>query len=79
MSEDGSDWRDQIATLSPREHDALRLASAGLRSGEIGKQLGISEATVKSHLHRVYLKLGVTNRVEATSRYLRAAQGGNES
>jgi DNA-binding CsgD family transcriptional regulator len=71
-------WRAQIASLSPREHTALELAAAGLRSREIAERLGISEATVKSHLRRVYLKLGVTNRVQATSRYVRAARGGDE-
>jgi len=71
-------WREQLATLSSRERDALVLAASGLRSTDIGTRLGISEATVKSHLHRVYLKLNVKNRVEATAMYLRASQGGNQ-
>jgi DNA-binding CsgD family transcriptional regulator len=68
--------RQKLALLSGREREILGLAAEGLRSREIAARLGISEPTVKTHLHNVYRKLGVTNRVEATTTYLRADGGG---
>jgi DNA-binding NarL/FixJ family response regulator len=49
--------------LTPRENELARFVSQGLRNKEIAARLGISEGTVKIHLHRVYEKLGVTSRV----------------
>jgi DNA-binding CsgD family transcriptional regulator len=68
--------RHKLSLLSWREHEVLGLAADGLRSREIAARLGISEATVKTHLHHVYRKLGVSNRVEATTAYLRADGAG---
>jgi DNA-binding NarL/FixJ family response regulator len=57
--------RQKVARLlTPREHDLVRLVSQGMRNKEIAGVLGITEGTVKIHLHRIYDKLGVTNRVE---------------
>jgi two-component system nitrate/nitrite response regulator NarP len=53
-----------LASLAPRERAIARLVGAGLRNREIGDELGITEATVKVTLHRMYVKLGVANRVE---------------
>ena len=50
--------------LTPRERDLVRLVSQGMRNKEIAAVLGITEGTVKIHLHRIYDKLNVTNRVE---------------
>jgi DNA-binding NarL/FixJ family response regulator len=50
--------------LTPREAELARLVSRGLRNKEVAARLGISEGTVKIHLHRIYEKLGVTSRVE---------------
>ncbi len=50
--------------LTPREIELARLVSQGLRNKEIAARPGISEGTLKIHLHRVYEKLGVTSRVE---------------
>jgi DNA-binding NarL/FixJ family response regulator len=59
--------RDAAAgVLTPRESQLAALVARGLRNREIGDQLGISEGTVKIHLHRIYEKIGVANRVELT-------------
>jgi DNA-binding NarL/FixJ family response regulator len=52
------------AFLSARERDVTGFAAKGWSNKEIGERLGISEGTVKVHLHRVYEKLGVKNRLE---------------
>jgi DNA-binding NarL/FixJ family response regulator len=57
--------------LSRRENEVLELAADGWTNGRIAQRLFISEATVKSHIGHILRKLGVTNRVEAVSLYLR--------
>ena len=59
--------------LSPREEDVLRHIAMGLRNAEIADRLSISEETVKTHLNRIFRKLGVRDRVELA---LHAARGG---
>ncbi len=51
--------------LSEREHEVLLLLADGLGSGAIGVELYMSESTVKSHIARIYQKLGATNRAQA--------------
>jgi two-component system nitrate/nitrite response regulator NarP len=53
-----------LDSLAPRERAIARLVAAGLRNKEIGDELGVTEGTVKVVLHRMYVKLGVANRVE---------------
>jgi DNA-binding NarL/FixJ family response regulator len=50
--------------LTLREIELARLVSQGLRNKEIAFRLGITEGTVKTHLHRIYDKLGMAGRVE---------------
>ncbi|HET6469583.1 MAG TPA: response regulator transcription factor [Geminicoccaceae bacterium] len=50
--------------LTQRERELVTLVATGARNKEIGRCLGITEGTVKIHLHRIFEKLGVTNRVE---------------
>ncbi|MEO8378147.1 MAG: response regulator transcription factor [Acidobacteriota bacterium] len=52
--------------LTPREIDIVRVAATGARNREIGGKLGISEGTVKMHLHSIYGKLRINGRVELT-------------
>ncbi len=51
--------------LSPRELDVLRGLVRGSSNSEIGEALGIAESTVKRHLLKVFLKLGVPSRTAA--------------
>jgi two-component system, NarL family, nitrate/nitrite response regulator NarL len=53
-----------LRALTPRERAISGLVALGKRNRNIADELGISEGTVKIHLHRVYEKLGVTNRTE---------------
>ena len=52
-------------TLSEREINVLKLLAQGKSNKEIGSALFISEGTVKSHLKRIFRKLGVMSRTEA--------------
>jgi len=56
--------------LSARERTVLGLAARGLTNAEIGRELYISEATVKTHLTRACAKLGVSGRTAAVARAL---------
>ena len=53
--------------LTPRELEILTAVSRGLSNRGVGKELFLSDQTVKFHLHKIYRKLRVTNRTEATS------------
>jgi len=55
-------------TLSARETQVLILAGRGLTNAQIGRELFVSEATVKTHLLRAYAKLGVSGRTAAVTR-----------
>lgn len=56
--------------LSPRETEVLSQVARGLSNAEIGAQLFISEATVKTHIVRIFNKLGVSDRTAAVTRAL---------
>ncbi|HKY01389.1 MAG TPA: response regulator transcription factor [Burkholderiales bacterium] len=51
--------------LSPRQEVILGLLKKGLSNKEIGRELGISELTVKKHLVDLYGRIGVKNRTQA--------------
>jgi DNA-binding NarL/FixJ family response regulator len=51
--------------LSDRERDVLRLVGEGLPNKVIGMRLGIAEKTVKSHLTRIFERIGVSDRTQA--------------
>ena len=54
-----------LMQLTPRERDVLDLLVRGLSNPEICRELGISEATAKTHVSRVLQKLEVRDRVQA--------------
>jgi DNA-binding NarL/FixJ family response regulator len=54
-----------IATLTPRETDVLRLIGRGLRNNEAAAALGISKMTVTDYIKTIYRKLDVSSRAEA--------------
>jgi DNA-binding NarL/FixJ family response regulator len=51
--------------LSDREHQVLLLLADGLGAGGIAQKLYLSESTAKSHIARIYQKLGANNRAQA--------------
>jgi DNA-binding NarL/FixJ family response regulator len=51
-----------ISELTGREQQVAKLAKSGLSNKGIAKSLGLSEGTVKHHLHRVFQKLGIRSR-----------------
>lgn len=56
--------RDPLDALSGRERAVAALAQRGLRNKEIAEELGLTEGTVKVHLHKVFEKLGIRGRTE---------------
>lgn len=54
-----------LAGLSERETEVLRMMARGLSNTEIGQQLFITENTVKTHVARIFAKLGARDRVQA--------------
>jgi two-component system, NarL family, nitrate/nitrite response regulator NarL len=56
--------RSEKSLLSDREMEIVQLVAQGFQNKEIGKKLFISENTVKNHLHNIFDKLGVSDRLE---------------
>ena len=54
-----------LAELTEREREVFAALGEGLSNHVIGRRLGISEATVKTHVSRVLSKLGLASRVQA--------------
>jgi DNA-binding CsgD family transcriptional regulator len=76
MREKARQMRDrsgQVPTLTEREIDVLQLASHGLTVDQIAEHLCVSAATVKTHHHNIYARLGVSDKAEAVAWALRHA------
>jgi DNA-binding NarL/FixJ family response regulator len=56
--------REAATMLTPREIEMVGMVARGLRNKEMSERLAISEGTVKIHLHHIYRKLQVENRVD---------------
>ena len=57
--------------LTEREQEVLGLVAQGLSAPDIGKHIHLSTTTVKSHLHSLYEKLGVSDRAAAVAEAMR--------
>ena len=60
-------WPGRDIGLTERESELLSMLSTGMTNRELGSHLYISENTIKTHLRRLYAKLGVRNRAQAAS------------
>jgi two-component system nitrate/nitrite response regulator NarL len=54
-----------LAGLTSREREVLTLVATGLSNKQVALQLNLHERTVKHHLTRIFVKLNVSNRMEA--------------
>jgi len=57
--------------LTPRETEILTLIAKGLSNRTAAETLGLSRATVRTHLEHIYAKLDVSNRTEAVTEAIR--------
>jgi two-component system, NarL family, nitrate/nitrite response regulator NarL len=59
-----SDIAEPFSELRARQQEVIALICDGLSNREIADKLGVTEGTVKIHLHAIYQKLGVRSRIE---------------
>jgi DNA-binding NarL/FixJ family response regulator len=74
-SDDGPPIFNRLFLLTPREIEVLEAISDGLSTTKIASLLGVSSATVRSHVKSLLAKLGLHSRVEAVSLILRSDGG----
>jgi DNA-binding NarL/FixJ family response regulator len=62
------DAPEALPSLTPRESEILALVEQGRSNKDIARQLTISSATVKNHMHNILQKLRVSRRGQAAAR-----------
>jgi two-component system, NarL family, response regulator LiaR len=70
--------RAQLADLTPREEEILKLLATGESNREIGARLFISEQTVKNHVANIFRKLHVNDRTKAALLAVKLGLGSDE-
>ncbi|AQZ67225.1 hypothetical protein BKM31_42395 [[Actinomadura] parvosata subsp. kistnae] len=70
-SAEGAAQDDPLVPLSPREEETLRWIARGQTHGQIARRMGISKATVDSHVERIRAKLHAGNKADLTRSALR--------
>ncbi|WP_250003589.1 response regulator transcription factor [Actinoplanes sp. M2I2] len=60
-----SSTHPELAALTPRELEVLALMGRGLSNTELARELTLSEATVKTHVARIFMKLNLRDRAQA--------------
>lgn len=76
---------EKVGALTTRERELVLLVAEGRSNKDIARKIGVTEGTVKIHLHNIYQKLGVANRTAMTTLVLsyrdrisqRACRAGN--
>jgi two-component system nitrate/nitrite response regulator NarL len=64
QSKNFSDIAEPFSELSNRQQQVITLLCNGLSNREIAEKLGLTEGTIKIHLHAIFEKLGVRSRIE---------------
>jgi two-component system nitrate/nitrite response regulator NarP len=73
----GSMSGEWFSVLTPREREVALLVARGLANKEVARHLGLTQGTVKLHVHNIFLKLGMRKRY--TLIYLMGDQRANAS
>lgn len=68
-----------IGQLTDRQREIVRWVTQGLSNKEIGRHMGISPTTVKTHLHNIFERAGISGRQHLTAHALRKAGGGQDA
>jgi DNA-binding NarL/FixJ family response regulator len=61
----GSRYPAELAELTPRELEVMRLLARGLSNADIANELVVGDATVKTHVARIFSKLDLHDRAQA--------------
>lgn len=64
-----------IGPLTDRQREIVRWVAQGLSNKEIGRHMGISPTTVKTHLHNIFERAGISGRQQLTAHALRHPNG----